>query len=116
MSIAGSLVLRLYVALVYMREGVLNDLVNQGARSRRPCCVVVRSLLNCESVRRLRNALAHGTFSSCVAGLAFRDSRGRVPATPGFLSLLSTQLMLVQLQAVAACGGRPDEGGAACGP
>lgn len=33
MTVQGSLVLRLYIALVYMREGVLKRLISQGARA-----------------------------------------------------------------------------------
>jgi hypothetical protein len=35
MTVHASLVLRLYVALVYMREGVLNDLIAESARAGR---------------------------------------------------------------------------------
>jgi len=102
MTVQGSLVLRLYLALVYMREGVLSRLISQGVHAGSRCCGQVRSLLNSDYVRRIRNALSHGTFSSCVAGLVFRDENGTVVATPGFLTWLSTWLMLIQLQAMAA--------------
>lgn len=110
-SVEGSLVLRLYVALVYMREGALNDLIAEGARAGQPCCGRVRKLLQCDYLRRLRNALAHGTFSSCIAGIAFRDDDGVVVATPGFLNWLCTWLMLIQLQVVTAGSRRRGDGG-----
>jgi hypothetical protein len=102
LTVEGSLVLRLYVALVYMREGVLSSRIAHGARSGKPCCGQVSKLLNSDYVRRIRNALSHGSFSSCVAGIAFRDDNGRVVATPGFLGWLCTWLMLIQLQALSA--------------
>jgi hypothetical protein len=102
MTVQGSLVLRLYVALVYMREGVLADLIAASARDGGPCSGRVRKLLNSDFVRRLRNALSHGSFSPCVAGLVFRDDDGAFVATPGFLNWLCTWLMLIQLQALAA--------------
>lgn len=102
MTVQGSLVLRLYVALVYIREGVLADLIGASARAGGPCSGRVRKLLNSDFVRRMRNALSHGSFSPCVAGLVFRDDDGAVVATPGFLNWLCTWLMLIQLQALAA--------------
>ena len=105
LTVEGSLVLRLYVALVYMREGVLSSRIAHGARSAKPCCGRVAKLLNCDYVRRIRNALSHGSFSSCVAGIAFRDENGFVVATPGFLGWLCTWLMLIQLQALCAVSG-----------
>ncbi|MBN1511563.1 MAG: hypothetical protein JXB13_06070, partial [Phycisphaerae bacterium] len=100
----GSLVLRLYVALVYMREERLNDLIAAGANARLPCCGRVRKFLNCDYVRRIRNALGHGTFSPTTAGMAFRDDSGTIVATPGFLNQICTWLMLIQLQALASTG------------
>lgn len=102
MTVQGSLVLRLYVALVYMREGTLADLIGRGARDGNPCCGQVRKLLNADYVRRIRNALSHGSFSSCIAGIAFRDDQGVLVATPGFMNWLNTWLMLIQLQVLAA--------------
>lgn len=104
LTVQGSLVLRLYMALVYMREGRLKDLIAAGTRAKLPCCGRVSKLLNCDYVRRIRNALGHGTFSSTIAGMAFRDDKGTIVASPGFLNQLSTWLMLIQLQAVAAMG------------
>jgi hypothetical protein len=102
LAVEGSLVLQLYVSLVYMREGVLNSRIAHGSRSGKPCCGRVSKLLNSDYLRRIRNALSHGSFSSCVAGIAFRDDNGVVVATPDFLRWLCTWLMLIQLQALSA--------------
>ncbi|MBI5818685.1 MAG: hypothetical protein HZA88_06840 [Verrucomicrobia bacterium] len=102
LTVEGSLVLRLYVSLVYMREGVLSSRIAHGARSGKPCCGRVSKLLNSDYVRRIRNALSHGSFSSCVAGITFRDDNGVIVATPGFLSWLCMWLMLIQLQGLSA--------------
>ena len=107
MTVQGSLAFRLYVALVYMREGVLADMIAQSARAGGQCSGRVRRLLNSDFVRRVRNALAHGSFSPCVAGLVFRDDHGAIVATPGFLNWLCTCLMLIQLQALAASARSP---------
>ena len=107
MTVQGSLVLRLYIALVYMREGVLAELIAASARAGGPCSNQVKKLLSLDFVRRVRNALSHGTFSPCLAGLVFRDERGAIVATPGFLSWLCTWLMLIQLQALVASTTKP---------
>ena len=102
MAVHGSLVLRLYIALVYMREGVLNDLITASARSGGPCSGRVKKLLNCDYLRRMRNALSHGSFRPCIAGIVFSDDDGSLVATPGFLNWLSTWLMLINLQTLVA--------------
>ncbi|MGD8786671.1 MAG: hypothetical protein PVJ60_04540 [Phycisphaerales bacterium] len=109
MAVQGSLVLRLYLSLVYMREGVMTDLIAQGAQASKPCCGRIRKLLNCDYVRRIRNALSHGSFSSSIAGVVFRDDNGVILATPGFLNWLCTWLMLIQLQTLSA-GSCTEEG------
>lgn len=105
-AVEGSLVMRLYLALVYMREGVLSNRIAHGTRSGLPCCGRVSKLLNSDYVRRIRNALSHGSFSSCVAGIAFRDDKGAIVATPGFMNWLCTSLMLIQLQGLCAANGK----------
>jgi hypothetical protein len=101
-TVHGSLVLRLYVALVYMREGLLSDLINSSARAGDPCSGRVKRLLEADFVRTVRNALGHGSFSPCLAGLVFRDKHHTAVATPGFLNWLCTCFMLIQLQALSA--------------
>jgi hypothetical protein len=103
LTVEGSLVMRLYISLVYMREGVLNRVISQGARNRSQCCQQIRKLLNCDYVRRIRNALSHGTFSPCMAGLIFRDEASFIVATPSFLEWLSMWIMLINLQTMTAC-------------
>lgn len=107
MTVHGSLVLRLYIALVYMREGILADLITESSKAGGQCSARVRKLLNSDYVRRIRNALSHGSFSPCVAGIVFRDDHGAIVAAPGFLNWLCTWLMLIQLQALAAGARRP---------
>jgi hypothetical protein len=102
LTVVGSLVMRLYMALVLVREGVLSSLISQGSQAGRPCCGRVKKLLNSDYVRRIRNSLSHGSFSMTIAGVAFRDDNGVIAATPGFLKWLCTWLMLIQLQALSA--------------
>ena len=107
MTVHGSLVMRLYVALVYMREGTLAELIDTSSKSGGKCSGRVRKLLRSDFVRRIRNALSHGSFAPCVAGIVFRDDGDVVVATPGFLNWLCTWLMCIQLQALVATSRRP---------
>jgi hypothetical protein len=107
MTVHGSLVFRLYIALVYMREGVLSDLIRQSSKAGGRCSAVVSKLMNSDYVRRVRNALSHGSFSAGMAGLVFRDDHGVIAATPGFLNWLCTWLALIQLQGLAASARNP---------
>lgn len=102
MTVQGSLVLRLYIALVYMREGALADLIAASARSGGLCSGRVKKLLDSDFLRRVRNALSHGSFSPCLAGIVFHDDQGALVATPGFLSWLCTWLMVIGVQALTA--------------
>ncbi len=107
MTVHGSVVFRLYIALVYMREGVPSDLIRHSSNAGGRCSAVVGKLLNSDYVRRVRNALSHGSFSAGLAGLVFRDDHGVIAATPGFLNWLCTWLALIQLQALAASARNP---------
>ncbi|MCK5173002.1 MAG: hypothetical protein KAR47_06395 [Planctomycetes bacterium] len=109
MAVAGSLVFRLYIALCYMREGVLYNMISQGAHDCKPCCSQVKKLLNSDYIRHLRNALSHSSFSSCIVGLVFRDEDYTIVATSGFLEWLCTWLMLIQLQSLAAVANDVDK-------
>ena len=100
--IQGSLILRLYVALVYMREGIVNDLINKTSRAGNPCAKRSMKLLNSDSVRHIRNSLSHGTFSTAIAGIAFRDENVVVFAIPGFMNWLCALLNLIHVRVLSA--------------
>lgn len=102
LTIHGSLVLRLYLALVYIREGDLRTVLEAAARARKPIAGRLLKLLRCDFVRHVRNSLAHGTVRPTIAGLRFDDEGTRVVATPGFLSHVATCLCMAQLQAASA--------------
>lgn len=102
MTIHGSLVLRLYLALVYIREGDLRSVVEAAARERKPVAGRLLKLLSCDFVRHIRNSLAHGTFRPTIAGLRFVDEGTTIVATPGFLSHLATWLCMAELHAASA--------------
>lgn len=102
MTVFGSLVLRLYIALVFIREGDLATLAAEAARARKPVSGSLQKLLRSDFVRHIRNSLAHGTFEQVIVGIRFADETTIIIATPGFLNHLTTCLSLAQLQAAAA--------------
>lgn len=85
----GSLIFRLYISFVYMKEGVIQDIFQQGNFSKLPILNLCRQLLNCDYIRHLRNALSHADFDTNVGGIVFRDNEVWYGATPGFLDWLS---------------------------
>lgn len=102
MTVVGSLVLKLDITLVFIREGDLAKLAAEAARARKPISGRLQRLLRSDFVRHIRNSLAHGTFEQVIVGIRFSDEDKIVTATPGFLDYLSTCLSLAQLQAAAA--------------
>ena len=102
MTVFGSLVLRLYIALVFIREGDLAKLTAEAARARKPVSGRLLKLLRSDFVRHIRNSLAHGTFEHVIVGIRFSDDDTIITATPRFLDHLATCLSLAQLQAAAA--------------
>jgi hypothetical protein len=100
--IQGSLILRLYVALVYMREGIMNDLINKTSRAGNPCAGRAMKLLNSDYVRHIRNSLSHGTFSTSIAGIVFRDEDVVIFATPRFMNWLCAILNLIHVRVLSA--------------
>lgn len=103
LKVQGSLIFRLYITLVYMKEGPSVNLLNQTARNRKPIAQKVKKLLQCDYVRHLRNALSHSSFESTSFGIYFKDGdKGVVKfetvASPEFLNSLTTWIMLIHLQ------------------
>ena len=102
MTVFGSLVLRVYIALVFIREGDLTSLTAEAAKARKPVSGRLQKLLRSDFVRHIRNSLAHGTFENVIVGIRFSDGDTTIIATPGFLNHLATCLSLAQLQAATA--------------
>jgi predicted ATP-dependent Lon-type protease len=102
MTVFGSLVLKLYITLVFIREGDLAKLIAEAARARKPVSGRLQKLLRSDFVRYIRNSLAHGTFENAIVGIRFSGGEKIVTATPGFLDHLATCLSVAQLQAAAA--------------
>jgi hypothetical protein len=102
MTVFGSLVLKLYTSLVFIREGDLAKLTAEAARERKPVSGRLQKLLRSDFVRHIRNSLAHGTFEQVIVGIRFSDGDTIITATPGFLDHLATCLSVAGLQAAAA--------------
>lgn len=88
LQLQGSLIFRLYISLVYMKEGDIEDILLQGSSSKLPTLILCRQLLNCDYIRHLRNALSHADFDTNAGGIVFRDNGVWYGATPGFLDWL----------------------------
>jgi hypothetical protein len=104
LQIQGALVFKLYIGLVYMREGVLGDILAAGSAARMPTLGLCRKLLNCDYVRHIRNALSHADFSPCMAGIVFRDNDYMCIATPGFLDWLCIWLFTLHHSCMCVLG------------
>jgi len=102
MTVFGSLVLKLYFTLVFIREADLAKLALESARARKPVSGRLLKLLRSDFVRNIRNSLAHGTFEHVIVGIRFSDDDTIVTATPGFVDHLAACLSVAQLQAAAA--------------
>ena len=104
LQIQGTLVFKLYISLVYMREGVLADILTAGSTARMPTLGLCRKLLNCDYVRHVRNALSHADFSPCMAGIVFRDNGYLCIASPGFLEWLCIWLFTLHYSCMCVFG------------
>ena len=104
LQIQGVLVFKLYIGLVYMREGVLSDILAAGSAARMPTIGLCRKLLTCDYVRHLRNALSHADFSTCMAGIVFRDNGYMCIASPGFLDWLCIWLFTLHHSCMCVLG------------
>lgn len=99
-QVLSSLVFRLYIALVYMREGSIDMILKAGVEAQKESIARCRKLFNSDYVRHLRNALSHGHFYPTVAGLYFRDGDFETVATPGFLDKLCLWIFLIHHQCI----------------
>jgi len=87
-AVQGSLVLRLYVGLVYMRGDSMKNALRQIDAQKYPSIGRFSCLMENELVGHLRNALAHGHIRTTIAGLWFKDRAFEAVASPGFLDKL----------------------------
>ncbi len=99
LKVQGSLIFRLYISLVYMKEGPIIDILTRAARNRSPISQKALKLLKCDYVRHIRNSLSHSTFESTSFGIYFiDDKRFKIVGSPEFLNSLITRVMLINFQ------------------
>lgn len=95
----GSLIFRLYISLVYMKEGPLLKLLKETSKNKKPISQLALKLIKCDYVRHLRNAISHSTFESTSFGILFKDEdKFEAVATPEFLNKLGTWIFLINFQ------------------
>lgn len=95
-QIIGSNVLMAYIALVYMRNDHVLHALESLDLKRCPVLALYNDLLGSNVIRRLRNALAHGTIDTSIVGLRFSDVKANFEAiaTPGFLVGMCTWMFV----------------------
>lgn len=99
LKMQGSIIFRLYMTLVHMKEGPLIKMLKETAVNRKPISQKANKLLRCDYIRHLRNALSHSTFESTSFGIYFNDeNKFEAVASPEFLDSLTTWIMLLNLQ------------------
>lgn len=94
--VQGSLVFRLYMSLVYMKEGPVITILEEAAKNRMPISLECCRFIKCDYLRHIRNSLAHASFESTIAGIYFKDRNGfETISTPGFLNLLLSWVLVI---------------------
>lgn len=94
--VQGSLVFRLYISLVYMKESPVLNILEEASRRNMPISEECNKLLRCDYLRHLRNSLAHASFMPTIAGIYFEDRNGfKTISTPGFLNLLLSWILVI---------------------
>jgi hypothetical protein len=94
----GSLILQLYIALVYMRGGPVYEIIRIGSKNRCKIMNICYKLFNSDYIRHIRNSLSHGTFKTNIAGVYFKDNNYEMVSTPGFLDKLNIWLFVIYYQ------------------
>lgn len=102
LKVQGSLIFRLYMTIVYMKDGPLNKIISHKENEHKPIFKTCKNLTGCEYVRHLRNALSHSTFESTKFGIHFRDRKFETIASPEFLTSLTTWIYILNFQCLTA--------------
>lgn len=100
LKIQGSLILRLYISLVYMRSGPVYEILRVGSKNKCKIMNTSYKLFNSDYIRHLRNSLSHGTFRTNIAGVYFKDNNYEIVSTPGFLDKLCMWIFVLYYQCV----------------
>ncbi len=100
LKIQGSLIFRLYIALVYMRGGPVYEILRIGSNNKCKIMNICYKLFNSDYIRHIRNSLSHGTFRTNIAGVYFKDNDYEIVSTPGFLDKMCIWLFVLYYQCV----------------
>ena len=92
-QVTGSTILRLYVALVYLRGDWVRQGISHTLWTRHLHCFAV-PIVN-EVIRHLRNSLAHGHITPTCAGLHIKDRDFEAVLTPSMLNKICTWIFLL---------------------
>ena len=94
-QVTGATILRLYVALVYLRGDWFRQAVGRATLDSAPSLLRYARLLNHEVVRHLRNSLAHGHITPACAGLRIKDREFEAVLSPGILNKICTGIWIL---------------------
>jgi hypothetical protein len=94
-QVTGAAILRLYVALVYLRGDWIRQAIGRVPLDSTPSLLRYASLLGHDVIRHLRNALSHGHFKPTCAGLHVMDRDFEVVLTPGMLNKMCIWIFLL---------------------
>jgi hypothetical protein len=94
-QVTGATILRLYVALVYLRGDWIRQAVGRATLDSAPSLLRYARLLNHEVVRHLRNSLAHGNITPTCAGLRIKDRDFEVVLSPDILNKICTGIWIL---------------------
>lgn len=108
LKVQGSLILQLYIALVYMRSGPIYEILKIGSKNKCQTMNISYKLLNSDYIRHIRNSLSHGTFKMNVAGVYFKDNNYEIVATPGFLDKICVWIFILYYQCILFSGNELD--------
>ncbi|MGA7498932.1 MAG: hypothetical protein WBX00_19555 [Isosphaeraceae bacterium] len=94
-QVTGATILRLYVALVYLRGDWIRQGIGRATLDSAPSLLRYARLLSNEVIRHLRNSLAHGHITPTCAGLHIKDRDFEAILTPGMLNKICTWIFLL---------------------
>jgi hypothetical protein len=96
----GATILRLYVAMVYLRGDAMTSSLGRVDGGSAPRLHLIRRLFSHELVRHMRNAVAHGHVSLSLGGLRLVDRSFEIVITPGLAENMCTWMFLFYFQSM----------------
>jgi hypothetical protein len=94
-QVTGATILRLYVALVYLRGDWIRQCIGRATLDSAPSLLRYARLLSHKIVKHLRNSLALGHIALNCTGLHLKDRDFEVVLTPGMLNKICTGIWLL---------------------